>query len=454
MLRGEFDGPAKEGLGEGDIGDFGVEREMGVGALGAVVLEQVEVEVADTEGMGGVVGGVVGAAGAEDEERAGAEGVGAVGGDEAAFASPDKPEVVIRQVALAGLPGPLGFAAHCAASAKADVGRVDGVGDGLGHRSDYDNISGKLPFSVSGRICKVRPSRTRRLVMSLTTMGPKEISKRLYRTDKVHEAVASPALVDESHKRFYLEKGFLAVNNVFSPGEVEAAKTGLSFLIGGGKADFTGVQFEEGVDVSELSADEREPYVRKLMWFVEHEARLKALAAHATLLKLASWLVGDEVRLIQDMALLKPANIGREKPWHQDDAYFMLEPLDGIIGTWKALDAATTENGCMQFVPGSHKLGAKPHYHDRDCQIADEDVDVSKVVAVPLSPGGVVLFSGLVHHGTPPNQSAARRRALQYHYASVKCRSTTADEHGKFFYDAKGMAACTGMKPRSIADKF
>lgn len=290
--------------------------------------------------------------------------------------------------------------------------------------------------------------------MSLTQLPPDQIASRLYPGRERHQAIASPAALTDDHVRQYWDTGFLAVENVFTPDEVEAAKQGLSHLIGGGNPAFKEIQFEAGVDVSNFNAEARERYVRKLMWFTEYEPRLKALSHHKVLLGIIERLLKSQARMIQDMALLKPPHVGREKPWHQDDAYFMLEPLDMIIGTWTALDPATPENGCMHVIPSSHREGARPHYHDRDCQLADTDVAVDRDVVVPLQPGGVLFFHGLLHHGTPPNQSAARRRAVQYHYASVNCRSTTPEQHGKFFYDAKGMAACTGMQPRAIADKF
>ena len=290
--------------------------------------------------------------------------------------------------------------------------------------------------------------------MSLTAAGPAVIARQLYRNDVRHTPVASPELLTDAHRDHYWSQGYLAVENVFTPAEVEAAKAGLSFLIGGGKPDFTGVEFEAGVDVSGMTPDERERYVRKLMWFADHDPRLGAMAAAPALVKIVEWLLGERANMIQDMAMLKPPHLGREKPWHQDDAYFMIEPLDAVIGTWTALDEATPENGCMHVIAASHKLGAKPHYHDRDCQLADEDVDVSRDVVCPLKPGGVLLFHGLIHHGTPPNSSPLRRRAVQFHFATASSRRTTAEDHAKFFHDPKGMAACTGMKWRNIADKF
>ena len=146
------------------------------------------------------------------------------------------------------------------------------------------------------------------------------------------------------------------------------------------------------------------------------------MSEHAVLVAIVEKLIGSKAKMFQDMALLKPPRIGREKPWHQDMAYFPLSPPEWIVGTWTALDRATAENGCLHVIPGSHHAGPRPHYHDRDCQLRDEDVAVEKDVIIPLAPGGVLFFSGLIHHGTPPNNSAARRRSIQFHYASINCK--------------------------------
>ncbi|HTU25310.1 MAG TPA: phytanoyl-CoA dioxygenase family protein, partial [Pirellulales bacterium] len=99
----------------------------------------------------------------------------------------------------------------------------------------------------------------------------------------------------------------------------------------------------------------------------------------------------------------------------------------------------------------------RPHYHDRDCQLPDETVEVERDVMVPLAPGGVLLFSGLLHHATPPNRSPARRRALQFHYASVDCRRIDAARHAEYFFDGRGYAACavahTGLPYRPITQR-
>ena len=88
-----------------------------------------------------------------------------------------------------------------------------------------------------------------------------------------------------------------------------------------------------------------------------------------------------------------------------------------MIGTWTALDEATIENGCMQFMPGQHKQGPQIHFQRRYWQICDTNILGQKSVAAPLKPGGMLFFSGLLPHGTPHNSSEKRRRALQFHYA-------------------------------------
>jgi len=167
---------------------------------------------------------------------------------------------------------------------------------------------------------------------------------------------------------------------------------------------------------------------------VNHEARLKAISHHAKVLAAVRKLMGDrEPEMFQDMCLVKPPRLGREKPWHQDHAYFDYPLGTPVVGTWIALDAATIENGCMQLLPGRHREGPIVHFQRRDWQICDNVILGTRSVAAPLPPGGMLFFDGLLPHGTPHNASANRRRALQFHYAPAGITKTTAEERMKHF---------------------
>lgn len=217
----------------------------------------------------------------------------------------------------------------------------------------------------------------------------------------------------------FQEQGYLVVNNAFTADEVQGALDGLLYLISGQNTEYKGVMLEKkakGVPVDTLPPEQKQDYVRKFMWFVDHDPRLKALAEHPQLIAVLTRLLGEAPLLFQDMAMLKPPRIGREKPWHQDHAYFDLPLSAPVVGVWIALDEATTENGCMLVYPGSHRAGPVVHFSRRDWQICDTQERTNRALAVPLKPGGVLFFHSLMQHGTPANTSTARRRAVQFHY--------------------------------------
>jgi phytanoyl-CoA hydroxylase len=291
----------------------------------------------------------------------------------------------------------------------------------------------------------------------LPTKDPAVIKRTLYRTDESAKGRILPGYVEqlsEADRAFYREQGYLAMEGLFTAEEVESYKAALADVIHGrvGKDKKLYIQeepyYQEG-GADERAAANRELRVRKVFYFVQLEPRLASASHHPRLVNLLDQLIEPEHRMIQDMALLKPPFHGSEKPWHQDTAYFDWTPLGGIVGVWIALDEATVENGCMQVIPGTHLLGPTPHYHLRDCQIGDERVKVESAVVVPLKPGGALFFSGLIHHGTPPNVSGDRRRALQFHYAAANCRSMTFQEHATLFNEGGAYAGCRKWDPEA-----
>jgi phytanoyl-CoA hydroxylase len=119
---------------------------------------------------------------------------------------------------------------------------------------------------------------------------------------------------------------------------------------------------------------------------------------------------------------------GREKPWHQDKAYFT-QSLDTLcVGVWIAMDDATLENGCMRIMDGGHHHGPYAHFQRRDWQICDTDVHPQRCIGVPLKSGGCLFFHSMLPHGTPVNSTNQSRRALQYHYVPADAVEITEQE--------------------------
>lgn len=258
----------------------------------------------------------------------------------------------------------------------------------------------------------------------------------LYQPVSLAEGVDHLEDIGPEQVAFYREHGYITVRQAFTPTEVKDAIDGLVDLIMGKRPDFKHVYFEGKAKeiLPTLGPEQRQDAVRKIGAFVEFDARLKAISHHAKMLGAIKRLLGGlEPDMFQDMALIKPPRLGREKPWHQDKAYFEYPLGTPVVGVWIALDEATVANGCMQILPGRHKEGPILHFQRRDWQICDNVIMGTKSVAVPLKPGGLLFFDGMLPHGTPHNSSPNRRRALQYHYAPVGAKKVEPAERLKHF---------------------
>ena len=254
----------------------------------------------------------------------------------------------------------------------------------------------------------------------------------LYRyTDTAKSEIHGLDKVAENDIRFFHQEGYLVVHDAFTREEIADGLAGITDLINGNNPEFKGLQYENSMQKQpdELSLLERHSYARKLFFFADYDPRTKAMTEHPKLLSALRKLIdAEELTMFQDMALLKPPLTGREKPWHQDLAYFKVPLSTVVVGVWIALDEATVRNGCMVVIPGSHNQGPVTHFKRRDWQICDTDINNNGAVAVPLKPGGCLFFHGLMHHGTPANRPNLRRRALQFHYKASNSPSISEEE--------------------------
>jgi ectoine hydroxylase-related dioxygenase (phytanoyl-CoA dioxygenase family) len=147
-----------------------------------------------------------------------------------------------------------------------------------------------------------------------------------------------------------------------------------------------------------------------------------AAARHPDIVKIIEQLIGPDIILWITRILCKPAHVGREVPWHQDGEYWPIRPL-ATCSVWVAIDAATPENGCMRFIPGSHQREALYRHHvaTRDNLVLNLEVDFdqfdpAQAVDVVLEPGQMSLHDVRMIHGSAANTSARRRAALIMRY--------------------------------------
>ncbi len=153
-------------------------------------------------------------------------------------------------------------------------------------------------------------------------------------------------------------------------------------------------------------------------------------------------VLGSEPYAVQTMIYFKPPS-ARGQALHQDQYYLRVEP-GTCCAAWLALDDCDEENGCLQVVPGSHKLPVLcTTAADTTQSFTDVTVPVPagmEVKPVIMRAGDVLFFNGQLIHGSLPNTSADRfRRSLIGHYVVGEAEKVYKWYHPALKFDGSVM---------------
>jgi len=130
-------------------------------------------------------------------------------------------------------------------------------------------------------------------------------------------------------------------------------------------------------------------------------------------------LLGGEVYHYHSKMMLKEPKVGGAWEWHQDYGYWYQNGclLPDMLSALIAVDRATKENGCLQLLKGSHRMGRIEHGRFGDQTGADpervqEAVKRFELVYFEAEPGDVLFFHANVLHASAPNTSPHPRWSL------------------------------------------
>lgn len=132
----------------------------------------------------------------------------------------------------------------------------------------------------------------------------------------------------------------------------------------------------------------------------------------------ASQLLGGEVRFWHDQLFCKPAHHGGVVAWHQDYSYWTRTRPMRHLTCWIGLDDATVDNGCLQYVPGSHRwellpvTGLAGDMEAIQTVLSDEQKAQFKPVPVELKAGEASFHHPHLVHGSYGNTTDRPRRAV------------------------------------------
>ena len=157
----------------------------------------------------------------------------------------------------------------------------------------------------------------------------------------------------------------------------------------------------------------------------------------------SSQLIGSKdddvaVRFWHDQIFSKPPHHGGNVAWHQDYSYWTRTKAMLHMTVHVALDDQTVENGCIQFVPGSHHWSrdgmplpiTDDDFADMDSiteVLTDEEKAAFKPVPGLLKKGQASFHHPLCVHGSFPNRSSKPRRAAVINYFADGVKSDTDD---------------------------
>ena len=131
----------------------------------------------------------------------------------------------------------------------------------------------------------------------------------------------------------------------------------------------------------------------------------------------ASQLLGGAVRFWHDQLFVKPAHHGGVVIWHQDYSYWQRTIPMAHLTCWIGLDDSTRANGCVHYVPRSHRWNLLPRAdfaNDMDtvkASLTEEQKREFKPVAIELKRGECSFHHPLMVHGSYANRSDRPRRA-------------------------------------------
>lgn len=134
---------------------------------------------------------------------------------------------------------------------------------------------------------------------------------------------------------------------------------------------------------------------------------LARLTLHPRLTQAVNQIMRRPMRLWHDHILTKAPRNGQASEFHQDQPYWPFPRSVDAISGWIALGDTPVEHGCMDFIPGSHRLRdlAAQDLTDAGSLFAlRPELAMAERTTIPLRAGDVTFHTGFTAHHAGPNQ--------------------------------------------------
>ncbi len=248
---------------------------------------------------------------------------------------------------------------------------------------------------------------------------------------------------------YFNENGYLRIPQIYTPEEIGAMERELDQLIqdwATTNMGWTGPwrQVYMSPDVEQRSML---THLHDLHFYSEAWCRA---VTHPHLAEALADLLGPNVELHHTTLHIKPPETGMPFPLHQDSPFYRHEAF-GYVDAVVHLDDTNDENGCLRFVPGSHKRGHIEHITEVDGEpcsphLPTDQWRLEDTVACPARAGDVVAFSIYTVHGSYINQTDRLRRLVRLGYRDPMNQQVAGQSLGRAGLVVRGVRPAGALR--------
>ena len=219
--------------------------------------------------------------------------------------------------------------------------------------------------------------------------------------------------LNDDQVAFYRENGYLAGVRLLSDEQIDALRDEVMALV---DPNHPGNSLLYEFNSNESADPDKILFHALGAWRISEG--LHDVLWHPAFTVAASQLLDGAVRFWHDQIFYKPAHHGGVVLWHQDYSYWTRTQPIAHLSCWIGLDDSTRENGCVNYVPGSHKWNLLPRIefaNDMDAilgALTPEQRKQFKPVPIELKRGECSFHHPLMVHGSYENRTDMSRRAV------------------------------------------
>lgn len=230
-----------------------------------------------------------------------------------------------------------------------------------------------------------------------------------------HEPSTSDFSLSPAQVNRFWNDGYLELTGVIALDEVERMRASMAAIVE------RGIGHESWTDDVDAGPSGKTVRERALIRDIHrlspavNNSRYRRLAE-----SIAHQLLGEGVFFSSSYGFYKPPRVGVSIPWHQGCGFFPMGSSAELLSFWMPFQEVTEENGCLYYIPGSHRGGMLPHYnYNQDPSLPNLIVIEPGHVerehdqrACVMSPGSLVFHNSRAVHRSNPNLSPDPRLAV------------------------------------------